>query len=187
MAIVKCQFGHFYDSKRNEECPYCGKLRNAIPQDEQLNEQLTSYVENRTDMSDDRLTEAYGENVSDFERTFGVYLEDGNILTAGWLVCTEGLERGKSIPIHTGRNFAGQGFDMDIELPSDAVTGKGVQFSVVYDPKGITFYLLPGDALIYLNEKAVYAQEVLAEGDELSVGGCRYLFVPFCKEGREWK
>lgn len=187
MAIIKCQFGHFYDDRRSGECPYCGKLRETIPQSEQLNEQLTSYIMNVPGEADDRLTEAYGENVSDFERTFGVYLEDGNVLTAGWLVCVEGLERGRSTPIHTGRNFAGQGFDMDIELPSDAVTGKGMQFSVVYDPKDITFYLLPGDALVYLNGKAVYSQTILAEGDELSVGKCRYLFVPFCKEGREWK
>lgn len=58
-----------------------------------------------------------------------------NRLTAGWLVCTEGMERGASYPIYAGRNFVGRDDSMDIILRGDRGICRKRHGAVVYDPR----------------------------------------------------
>ena len=188
MAILLCPNGHYYDDKRSETCPYCEKINQSVTAPTSFNEQLTSYF-SPADMDDDvQLTEGYGESVGEFEKTIGIFLDENeNVLTAGWLVCVTGPERGKSYVIRSGRNFAGRSQDMDIVLYDDDYIVREKHFSIVYDPKSVVFYLVSGEGQAYINGTPVNSQCVLNEGDVIQVGHSEYRFVPYCKEGCVWE
>ncbi len=187
MAIVQCPNNHYYDDKRTATCPYCEKMNRAVAPDTGVNEQLTSYIDPVEVDDNAQMTEGYGEAVSEFEKTIGIFLDESqNVLTAAWLVCVEGLEKGKSYVIHSGRNFAGRSPDMDIVLSDDNSITREKHFSIVYDPKSITFYLVCGSGHTYVNGEVVSSEKTIADGDEIQAGQSKYIFVPFCKEGREW-
>lgn len=187
MAIVQCPNNHYYDDKRDSSCPYCKKMCNSVIADVDVNEQPTSYID-PTEIDDSaKLTEGYGETVTEFEKTIGIFVDETqNILTVAWLVCIEGPEKGKSYVIHSGRNFAGRSLDMDIVLSDDNSIAEEKHFSVVYDPKSVMFYLLEGSGNTYINGVAISSEENLLDGDIIQVGQSKYMFIPFCKEGREW-
>lgn len=187
MAIVQCKNHHYYDDSKNQECPYCKKMENLEDVNE-LGEQLTSYKEDAFDFQEEQLTEGYGDFVEEYEKTIGIFMDETkNTLTAGWLVCMHGLEKGKSYMIHSGRNFIGRSVDMDIVLSEDYKISEQKHFSIVYDPKSISFYFVAGNGQVYINERAVNEECLLKDGDLLSVGDSKYMFVPFCKEGRVWE
>ena len=73
MAIVQCINGHYYDDSKNSECPYCRKMEEVGTTNE-LGEQLTSYFDSDTD--DGQLTEAYGDNIGEDDRTIGIFLDE---------------------------------------------------------------------------------------------------------------
>lgn len=186
MAIVQCPNNHYYDDKCNSFCPYCEKLSLSSEPDTSFNEQKTSYIEIGAE-DDAQLTEAYGENVTEFERTIGIFTDESkNTLTVGWLVCVEGVEKGKSYTVHAGRNFAGRSFDMDIVISDDAHISRENHFSIVYDPKSVTFYLVHGGGDTYVNDKNVSDAAIITDGDVICVGQSKFIFVQFCKEGRAW-
>lgn len=187
MAIVQCPNNHYYDDKRTTTCPYCEKMNNAITSDAGINEQMTSYIDSIEPDDNTQVTEGYGEAVSEFEKTIGIFVDETqNMLTTAWLVCVEGKEKGKSYVIHPGRNFAGRSSDMDITLSDDNSISREKHFSIVYEPKSITFYLVSGAGYTYVNNEAVSEKKVIVDGDMIQTGHSKYIFVPFCKEGREW-
>ncbi len=187
MAIVQCSKNHYYDNERNSSCPYCEKINNSIAATGGINEQLTSYVDPSEYDDNAQLTEGYGESVCEYEKTIGIFWDESqNLLTTGWLVCIEGMQKGKSYTIHAGRNFAGRSQDMDIVLSDDNSISREKHFSVVYEPKSTTFYLVSGEGATYLNGEAVVSQKEIYDGDIIQVGSSKYMFVPFCKEGRDW-
>lgn len=188
MAIVQCPNHHYYDDRRDAECPYCVHIQTEEYELEGINEQVTVYAEPPAIDLEEKLTEAYGDYVGDYERTISVYLEENaNRLTVGWLVCMAGSDRGRSQVIFSGRNLAGRDPMMDIVLPCENGLTEENHFSVVYEPKSMTFYLVAGTGETRLNGRPIIAEAVMVEGDEIEVGQTKYVFVPFCKEGRDWK
>ena len=188
MAIVQCPNSHYYDDKRDTSCPYCEKMSNGNVDITGINEQLTSYKDEIEFDFDAQLTEGYGEVVYEYEKTIGIFIDEtNNILTVAWLVCIEGMEKGKSYVIHSGRNFAGRSPDMDIVLYDDNFISREKHFSIVYDPKSITYYLIAGEGCTYVNGDAISSEITLNDNDIIQVGQSKYVFVPFCREGREWK
>lgn len=188
MAIIQCPNNHYYDDKRNHTCPYCEKMHATAVSAEDLNEQMTSYIAPVPDDDDDvQLTEGYGEAVGEYDKTIGIFVDETHSqLTTGWLVCVGGPTKGKSYTLHSGRNFAGRSLDMDIVLSDDPSVVEDKHFAVVYDPKGVEFYLVCGEGHTYVNAEAVSEQVLLADNDEIQAGQSRFLFVPFCRKGREW-
>lgn len=186
MAIVQCENNHYYDDKKHTECPYCAKMKTEYNTNE-LNEQLTSYFDDSVPAQEEQLTEAYGDFVDECDKTIGIFIDETqNELTVGWLVCMRGLEKGKSYILHSGRNFAGRSFDMDIVLSDDMEISREKHFSIVYDPKSISFYFISGNGQTYINGKPAIDESVLKDGDILALGQCEYMFVAFCKKGRVW-
>ena len=187
MAIVQCPNNHYYDDKKNTQCPYCEKL-NARECEDDLNEQLTSYFEPEENDDNVQLTEGYGEVVYEYEKTIGIFTDEtNNVLTTGWLVCISGAEKGKSYTLHSGRNFVGRSLNMDVVLSDDVSISREKHFSIVYDPRSVRFYLVAGSGYTYKNEQLISMDNELFEGDIIRAGQNQYIFIPFCKEGREWE
>lgn len=187
MAIVQCENHHYYDNQRDAVCPYCAKMNAEKGAAAGSDEQMTSYLGWLPSGQEGQFTEVYGDEVEEYDKTIGIFTgETHNQPTVGWLVCMNGVVKGKSYPIHAGRNFAGRSVDMDIVLSDDKSIVREKHFSIIYDPKSICFYLVKGAGQIYVNNEVVWEQCLLQDGDEICAGESRFVFVPFCKEGRVW-
>lgn len=191
MAIIQCARNHYYDDSKDMVCPYCAGEDTAAKSGQGMEDQKTSYfpLEYTGEYEEEeQKTEAYGYGVGEYDKTIGIFT-DGmeNDKTAGWLVCMNGFMKGKSYVILEGRNFAGRSGEMDIGLSDDAAISRKNHFSIVYEPKSIQFYLVPGEGRTYLNGKAVIEACEIEEGDRITAGESNYVFVPFCREGRTWQ
>lgn len=178
MAIIQCQAGHFFDSLRFAECPFC-KARES---DTSENFSLTQL---NIPLADDFRVFNGGSSET---KTVGYFDEVFNTRpVTGWLVAVSGQMKGKSYEIFPGRNFAGTYDDMDIPLTYDRKICGENHFSIIYDPKSISFYAVAGAGGIFVNSKPVIRQQKLKQGDVLQAGDTEMIFIPFCRKGRAWK
>ena len=105
----------------------------------------------------------------------------------GWLVGQNGEEMGKDFRLHIGKNFIGRGINMDIVLEDKRVT-REKHCSVTYDPKGNRFFVSGEQGnTVYVNGALVEGMQELCDGDMLTVGETKLIFVPYCKEERTWE
>lgn len=186
MSIVRCDRGHYYDDLKTDYCPCC--RAEDFGEKQSFNNRPTVYIDSESSEADFIQTEAYDENVTEYEKTIGIYVdEDYGKLTVGWLVCTKGDAKGKSFVLHSGRNFVGTAFDSDIVIPSGMSDTEDGSFSVVYDPKDISFYVVSEAFKVYLNGECVTEKAALNDGDIVAFLENEFVFIPFCKEGRDWK
>jgi hypothetical protein len=190
MSIVQCKNHHYYDDSRDAHCPYCKKLELSNNLNSELDEQPTMFKVGNDFQPDDDFTptEAYGEFVDKDDKTLGIFsVRQGNLLTAGWLVCIEGIVKGQSFTFYSGRNFAGRSENMDIVIREDNEVTRDSHFSLVFDPKSVRYFIVEGNGATYVNGKIVVGQQELVENDVIEIGKSKLCFVPFCKEGRIWK
>lgn len=189
MAIVQCENHHYYDDERDEICPYCTKLeKESVFEDttNSLEEQPTVFKLDN-DFENEVMTETYGECPDSDDLTIGIFsIKESNLLVVGWLVCIEGLQKGMSYPIYSGRNFVGRNFNMDIVLSDDEEISREKHFSIIYDPKSVKFYVVEGAGITYINKNSVIGTVQMFENDVITVGTAKYCFVPFCKGERTW-
>lgn len=89
---------------------------------------------------------------------------------AGWLVATEGREKGKDFQIYAGKNKINR------------------EICIIYDPKGNRFYLAPeAGEIVCLNGELQMDAAEIRTGDQISCGENEYEFVAFCRGNRVWK
>lgn len=202
--IKRCSNGHWYDTTTNRTCPHCKRdgeklsIRlNDVEEDDHtisiaeagmsLGQELDAIIGNRGNSS---LPRTQTEAMDDGDKTisFGFFGETIVQPVAGWLVCVSGSDKGRDYRLHSGKNFVGRGTQMDIILADDRQISRSKHCSFTYDPKGNAFYLSAEDGnLVYLNEEIVTQPQKLKESDQVTVGETTLMFVPFCKEGREWE
>nr|VFJ43103.1 MAG: hypothetical protein BECKFM1743A_GA0114220_1000415 [Candidatus Kentron sp. FM]VFJ43929.1 MAG: hypothetical protein BECKFM1743C_GA0114222_100064 [Candidatus Kentron sp. FM]VFK07345.1 MAG: hypothetical protein BECKFM1743B_GA0114221_100388 [Candidatus Kentron sp. FM] len=164
MAIaIRCDKGHFYDPDKHSGCPLCG-----VPEIE-LDEGM-------------------------LRRSSALELDGKTIMkepdpVVGWLVCTEGPDKGRDYRLLAGRNTIGRGREVDIALTDDGLSRQrhGI---VLHDPVNDNFYLLPGTAKgqdpVYYRGEAVLAPTELAPYDSFRLGDTTLLFVPLCGPRFQW-
>lgn len=181
MAVVKCKSGHFYDDTKYSTCPHCNKgLRSMNKEDfeDDLNVEETTGI---------FFNESVKVEVDDREMTIGAYSSiTGNRLLAGWLVATDGPEKGRDYRIYPGWNKMGRSLEHDIYLGSDRTISREEEAAVIYDPKSSFFYFkgFPGTG-IFRNGKRSDTDR-LEHGDVIEIGESRLVFIPFCTEERKW-
>lgn len=199
--ITRCKKGHWYDTSVNKECPHCkqagerlGIQLNDVEEDDKtisLAEAASSLgAELGTIMDAAAIQEEGGPSGEDDDKTiaFGFFGVTKTSPVAGWLICMTGTERGKDYRLHAGKNFIGRSNSMDVWMVDDKTIARDKHCSVIYDPKGNTFYVSgEGGNLVYLNGRLLDSLAQLQEGDEITIGKTNLLFVPFCREGRTWE
>mgnify|MGYP003213197580 CR=1 FL=1 len=119
MNIVKCTNGHFFDSDKYDECPYCAeKGEHVFEERRDMDDRMTISGNSVCDMLfENQLTERYLENVRDDEKTVSLSIVSGNNRpVVGWLMCISGSQKGRALSVFSGRNFAGRAKNMDIRL-----------------------------------------------------------------------
>ncbi|MDO5391264.1 MAG: FHA domain-containing protein [Eubacteriales bacterium] len=208
--ITKCSNGHWYDTSVHKECPHCrqeserlGIRLNDVEEDDKtvslaevdasLGTELSAIMKKTIKGTADAANQngfGYGADEEDDDKTlaFGFWGITNHDPVVGWLICISGSERGNDYRLHAGRNFIGRSTSMDVVLVEDRTIARDKHGSVTYDPKGNTFYVTgEGGNLVYLNGELLDTSQKLKEGDVVTVGETKLMFIPFCREGRTWE
>lgn len=204
MAIVQCENKHYYDNVKYNKCPFCQKAKMtkaALPDEGKTVAKFAprrggNAPSNSPIQMSDSLRELLGDTAQaqqsgtasapDEQKTVALYMKKNNMNpVSGWIVCIEGENRGRSFEVHIGKNFAGRSMKSDIHL-NDTKISRENHFTIVYDPLSFKFFLSQGKGVTYINDKLLSDAVELTEGDKITAGASTYLFVPFCKEGRDW-
>lgn len=182
MAINKCKHGHFFDDSKFSVCPVCQSNREM--DDDNLTVQSGAFDFN---IEHEIKTEFFDENTKDNQNTIPLFmLENEFNPVTGWLISIENENKGKSFELHDGRNFIGRSLSMDVVLTADNTISRKNHFSIIYDNKSNEFFALPGEGSVFVNEMLLCNPTTIEENDILSLGSYKFIFVPYCKEGRTW-
>lgn len=206
MAIVKCEQGHFYDSQKYDDCPFCKKEQREQNTEVQFREQKTvsayqmeqdalqkgNGISNQKDSQKETvwLQDALkNSNENEDARTVGIYSKfTGNDFVTGWLVCVGGPERGRDYRLHYGFNRIGRGLMMDICIMEDSMISRNTHCSIVYENRKNEFALVPeGGCLTYYGGDVLTEPMKLNSGDRFRIGETELEFIAFCREAVRWE
>lgn len=206
MTLVKCPNGHYYDSSRfGNNCPHCGMSgaasigadQTTVPLNIPDAPQPANEVTEPLTVSQPVVSQpanVTAPTVSDDDRTLPVTADmlDGMVEkpapVVGWLVCTDGVNKGTDYRLHQGRNFIGRSPEMDVCILGDNTVSRSSHAIVVYDPRSNVYLAQPGSSkeLFYVNDKLVLNPVELKAMDLLNIGDTKLMFVPLCGEQFHW-
>ena len=155
MPLGICENRHRYNKdKHGDTCPICGVVARKYKEEGKTREEIEAMY---------RLPE--GRHV------------------CGWLVCIEGVNKGRSYGIYPGKNFIGSGDGMDIQVLGDDMINKFRHAAVAYDKTKHEVTLLPGESagLVYLEGNAAHVSQPLKEHSEIELGNSKFRYIPYKK------
>ena len=117
MTMKRCNNGHFYDSSKYQQCPYCGisnmdasKTMPIIVPNETVGSTFGSAVGTTVAMTAEDLKNRQS-SAKDDGKTVGIMKQSKGIdPVVGWVVCIEGPAKGMDYRIKSERNFIGRRF-----------------------------------------------------------------------------
>ena len=191
MAIIRCSKGHFYDDEKFDSCPTCSKSGSSsrwqLDNDKTVSLDMMETCVSEIHLSAEEPKKQQVRGTWDSEKTVALTEYDAPELLVGWLVCISGPMKGKDYRLYSGFNRVGRNLDSDICVQDPEVSGT-MHCSVVYDEKGMCFYVAPGKGTnTYLNQEAILKAVKLQDRDRIQVGSSVLEFVPFCKGDYTWK
>ena len=188
MPMKRCDSGHYFDDSKHSACPSCGVpdldmqttlafKPETVPAISNNGEPKTRPATGRIAPADDGVTVAM------------VKKNTGLDPVVGWLVCIDGVDKGRDYRIHSERNFIGRSASMDISIQGDDAISRENHAIISHNPKNQKFKLAPGDSrgLVYLNDDDIDVPTALKPHDMIEIGQTKLMFVPFCGEAFEWK
>ena len=106
----------------------------------------------------------------------------------GWLVCTNGFNKGRDYAIRAGKNAIGSDEEMPICVQGDPLINKRSHGVVVYDEATHTTIMLPGDSqgLVYKEKNVILKEAPLVSYDKIWIGDSEFIFVEFCTDKLNW-
>ena len=112
----------------------------------------------------------------------------GFLPAVGWLVCVDGVDRGRDYRLHDGYNRIGRNPGNDICISGDVTVSGDGHALVAFDPKNSVFFAAPGTSinLVRLNDDVLMMPSPLNANDVLTVGTTKLMFVPLCSDSFSW-
>lgn len=191
--MKQCEKGHIYDEKAYSDCPYCSQngavgtrplesggasapefpktapLDNSSAPNFPATQPVTAPARPKKEMS---ATIALNAN------------EAGISPVCGWVVVTEGENKGRSYSVHSDKNSIGRGSHFDINLSFDNAISKEGDATITYDSRGKKFFvtLSSGKNNVYHNGNLLLTPEEVKDYDVLEIGATKLVFRSFCNE-----
>lgn len=209
MDMKRCEKGHFYDSERTPSCPYCNTDINGginRPLNSDLGSKTVAISSQPNEIIKDPPLPAEESSISktipmnfsnpvnpsrtDNEKTVAIMRKDKGIdPVVGWLVCTEGADKGRDYRIRAERNFIGRSEKMDICIRGDDTISRESHAVISYDARKNTFRLFQGEGkgIVYHNDDEVITPVVLQPYDLIEMGKTKLVFIPLCGERFKWE
>lgn len=188
MGIVRCPNMHFYDDEKFDKCPHCNKAPGR-ENERGLNPTVAKFNAGESSANganNPTVTLDFNSNTAESSKTVSIFGAGRNSNpVSGWLVCTQGENKGKSFDLHIGKNFVGRSMKSDVII-NDPHISRENHFSVIYEPVSQTFFIASGASVIHLNSSLLDHPEQLKEDDVIEAGESKFVFIPFCKKGRDW-
>ena len=181
--IVRCHLDHPYDNSVHSECPFC-KSSGGYDEEGSTVPLATAPLQKPNAAEYDPKTVAFQIDKNAEKKP------DAKLVNpvVGWLVCYEGLEKGKDYNIHFGQNSAGRDNNMDIVMKDGAISRNSHCF-ITYDHKHNRFFIQPGlsHGVTYKNEVLVAGATELVSLDKLEMGESKFIFIALCGENFKWE
>lgn len=175
MSMYRCNnCQHSYDDSLHE-CPYCGAVNpryigaDSIPP-----------------------TDPFNPPVNDDTGKTDIYRPSKDMAVTpvvGWLVCTEGADKGKDFRLHVDNNFVGREADQDVRLKDKKISRKR-HFSVAYDREGDNYFMTMGSGtgIVRVNNSPLGGGiTYLNKGDKIRVGNTTLVFIPLETAYVQWE
>ena len=160
MPLGVCENKHTYNrDKHGDTCPICGLVSRKAKEEGKTKEEIEAML---------KLPESQ--------------------YVCGWLVCVEGINKGRAYTVHADKNFIGSGDDMDVQILGDDKVDRYRHAILSFDGRKLEATLLPGESrgLVYLNDNAIYVPAKLEEGALIEVGNTLFKYIPFCGPDFQW-
>ena len=105
----------------------------------------------------------------------------------GWLVITNGTERGKDYPIHSGYNYIGR-TNGDIRISSDPTISATRDSSITYVSQTRGFYIAheQGKNPLLLNGRPIIRDAEVQSYDRITIGRTQLIFIALSGEKFDW-
>lgn len=185
MNITKCANNHYYDLDKYDQCPFCASVLDTVKEEKTIAYDVKDYYERKPE--DNQLTLGYSENVSADSKTIRVsFLHQKVNPVAGWIVCVNGLLKGKFYTFYSGKNFIGRSRAMDVAIINDESIETEKHCCITYDPKGIKFFITAVNGAVQVNGEAVTGSVQIHNNDLIKLGQTEFRFVQYCNEERNW-
>ncbi|MEW5725256.1 MAG: FHA domain-containing protein, partial [Thermodesulfobacteriota bacterium] len=123
-----------------------------------------------------------GHTISMAKKTLGIEP------VVGWLVCTDGKQKGRDYRLRAGSNLIGRSpAPNQIVIDGDEAISREGHAEIVYDFVDNIFYLIRGkNPAVRLNGKMVLEPMELKSHDVVQLGETVFLFIPLCTENFKW-
>jgi hypothetical protein len=210
MDMRLCPNNHYYDQSVHKECPYCnggsgeaagigvtipanppGEIGKTAPAFQPGEIGKTAPIGVTAPVGGGTMPIGF-QNAGGASKEGKTEIVDRDKIglspVVGWLVCIEGVDKGRDYRIHTGNNFIGRAPNMDIAIRNDNAVSSNKHAIISYDMRGRAYYFAQGDGvnIVYLNGKPVLSMVQLNAYDKIEIGRTTLLFVPLCGEEFNW-
>lgn len=193
--MKQCERGHIYDEKAYSSCPYCNQagsgtrpLDNAapdFPRTAPLNTASAPDFPATLPLDAPEAPKAPARPKKEMSATIALNVSDAGISpVCGWLVVTEGDNKGTSFNIHSEKNAIGRGSNFDVNLSFDKAISKEGDAVLTYDSRSKKFFitLAAGKNNVYHNGNLLLTPEEVKDYDVIEVGATKLVFRSFCND-----
>lgn len=191
--MVRCEAGlHHYNPEQHSSCPYCRKVNVGIGETKRAEGQEAPKGVTRIVAENIRQPVAAAPATGGAEETRRVAPAGTDSVqqpVVGWLVCTEGPNRGRDYRVKAGKNSIGREAHNVIQITGDNAISRAGQAFIFYDDKAGRFHFKDGENnqnLNYINGETVLNPVELKRGDMLQLGDTVLMFVPLCGDDFKW-
>lgn len=201
--MKQCENGHIYDEKTHAACPYCNQAGLSVVRPLEAGSDFafpktapidtssapdfpkTAPLDASSAPTAPIAPAAPARPKKEMSATVALNVSDTGIaLVCGWLVVTEGDNKGSSFPVHSEKNTIGRGSNFDVDLSFDKAISKEGDAVLTYDSRSRKFFVTLGAGKnnVYHNNELLLTPEEVKDYDVIEAGATKLVFRSFCND-----